>query len=157
MILKSYLLYLTEFSLLINDFSHFTPWIKWKKVQKVPFSIKQKCSMSVRNSTDLRWTCSSPFIVRKLMFESVRCSIKWCSTHHYLKLNITFHIDHYELCTLLAKQVSVFWVIFQHDWDCLIKSKVYFCFLYFLMHTLLNCYQKYQHRTSFAKYIIQDN
>ena len=26
--------------------------------------------------------CSSSFDVRKMMFEFVRCSIKWCSTHH---------------------------------------------------------------------------
>ena len=25
-----------------------------------------------------------PFDVRQLMFESVQCSIKWCSIHHYL-------------------------------------------------------------------------
>ena len=30
-----------------------------------------------------KW-CSSPFDVRKMMFQSVRCSKKWCSTHHYL-------------------------------------------------------------------------
>ena len=39
------------------------------------------CSSSITN----RWTRSSSFDVRKMMFEFVRCSIKWCSTHHYLK------------------------------------------------------------------------
>ena len=42
------------------------------------------CSSSITN----KWTRSSSFDVRKMMFEFVRCSIKWCSTHHYWLLEI---------------------------------------------------------------------
>ena len=37
------------------------------------------CSSSIAN----KWTRSSSFDVRKMMFEFDRCSIKWCSTHHW--------------------------------------------------------------------------
>ena len=40
------------------------------------------CSSSITN----RWTRSSSFDVRKTMFVFVRCSIKWCWTHHYYTL-----------------------------------------------------------------------
>ena len=39
---------------------------------------KIRCSSSITN----RWTRSSLFNVRKMMFEFIRCTIKWCSIHH---------------------------------------------------------------------------
>ena len=42
-------------------------------------SQKYGCSSSISN----RWTHSSSFDVREMMFKFVKCSIKWCSTHHY--------------------------------------------------------------------------
>ena len=38
-----------------------------------------RCSSSIIN----RWTCSSSFNVRKMMFKFFRCLIKWCLTYHY--------------------------------------------------------------------------
>ena len=40
----------------------------------IPLKPKIGCSSSITN----RWTCSCSFDVRKMMFEFVRCSIKWC-------------------------------------------------------------------------------
>ena len=47
------------------------------------FEAKIRCLSSIIK----RWTCSSSFDVRKMMFEFDRCSIKWCSTHHYNSSN----------------------------------------------------------------------
>ena len=52
------------------------------------------CSMSVRLKPKFRcssliinrWILSSSFDVRKMMLELVRCSIRWCSTYHYIWL-----------------------------------------------------------------------
>ena len=41
------------------------------------------CTMYVWNSTVFRWTYLCPFDAQKIKLESVRCSKKWCSTHHY--------------------------------------------------------------------------
>ena len=57
---------------------------------------KFRCSSSIIN----RWTCSGLLMFEKLMFEFVRCSIKWCSTHRYFLL---------VLCGLFY----VWWSIFQ--------------------------------------------
>ena len=50
------------------------------KYYEFSFSSKPKigCSSSITNI----WTCSSSFDVQKMMFKFVRCSIKWCLTHH---------------------------------------------------------------------------
>ena len=52
-----------------------------------------------------RWTCLSLFDVRLMMFEFVQCSIKWCATHHYLCISITFDV-------LWSEFVSIFSTIF---------------------------------------------
>ena len=44
---------------------------------------RSKPKLGCLSSMTSRWKCSSLFDVRKMMFEFVQCSIKWCSTHHY--------------------------------------------------------------------------
>ena len=63
------------------------------------------CSSSITN----RWTRSSSFNVRKMMFEFVRCSIKWCSTHHYYLVPLFFPF----LCIAYFVCKHVFEVVLQ--------------------------------------------
>ena len=63
------------------------------------------CSSSITN----RWTCSSSFDVRKMMFEFVRCLIKWCSTHHYYLVPLFFPF----LCIAYFVCKHVFYVVLQ--------------------------------------------
>ena len=53
-------------------------------------SVRSKAKIRCSSSITKRWTHSSQFDVPKMMFNFVRCSIKWCSIHHYYKQKLTF-------------------------------------------------------------------
>ena len=78
------------------------------------------CSSSIIN----KWTCLSSFDVRKMMFEFDRCSIKWCSTHHYISSMPKLIYSHFSVLTCYNQYVSRNYVLLfvqLIDWNQLLS------------------------------------
>ena len=110
-----------------------------------------------------RWTYSSSFDVRKMMFEFVRCSIKWCLTHHYfvpfkgtkLFLILQGHIllfsyfrtkkGQKRLNTLYYSHSQTFWYSLSHNWGTFKQDRTYYKF--FIRIEKLSKSSLYQYNT----------
>ena len=70
---------------LVNLVKGFWVWCLMSVCSKPKF----RCSSLIIN----RWTCSSLLNVQKMMFEFVRCSIKWCSNQSWAPKLVTFFFN----------------------------------------------------------------